>query len=375
MEIMDQQPHTFSPQRVQSLPQRAVEHTVPGGVTVYGFSYPLWHSNFHHLMVDNVFPVYATIAEDRAGRPFDARQVMLLWLPDFRLENRSEHVHRQLSCYKTLPAQTDSGELVHIPRLVVGSYGWTPMNNAAYYWAECRHVRHPRAPERVAQRLLEYGDLLLESAGVASRIDRSNSLAVSGGYILVLDRRRDRRILNVDQLMATLKSTFATTGVKVYPTPVYMEDLTLVEQIRVAAGARAVIAPHGAHWAHMLFMRPGTVVIDIEMMFCEGRHAPQIRALADIIGLLFRLYTPYRTEDVPGFDNSVMPQLYYAAEYTASPCMNKNWFNFSLNLDLQRVVDDLREALATQHNLAEGLYCDMLRRRRRKQSTSAAARK
>ena len=72
-----------------------------------------------------------------------------------------------------------------------------------------------------------------------------------------------RRLLNEEALLASL-SHF---GVKV----VELENLSVLEQIRVFKQAKAVVGPHGAGFTNIAFCAPNTTIIDI---FPESKKTP-----------------------------------------------------------------------------------------------------
>ena len=64
-----------------------------------------------------------------------------------------------------------------------------------------------------------------------------------------------RKIVNESELREVLRSRGFQT--------VYLEQLPLVEQIRLFAGAEAIVAAHGAGLTNLLFARPETAVLEI----------------------------------------------------------------------------------------------------------------
>jgi hypothetical protein len=68
-------------------------------------------------------------------------------------------------------------------------------------------------------------------------------------------RARHRRVVNEDEVSAYL----ADRGFEVH----VLEDYTLHEQIALFAEAKAVVGPHGAGHANMVFSPPGLVLVDL----------------------------------------------------------------------------------------------------------------
>jgi hypothetical protein len=93
---------------------------------------------------------------------------------------------------------------------------------------------------------------------------------------IYLKRRHNRRVANNDAVEALL----APQGfVSVYP-----EDLTQAEQIALFAGARFVVAPHGAGLANLLFCQAGTRVLEISP---DSEFRPFFWMIAEKLGLVY----------------------------------------------------------------------------------------
>jgi hypothetical protein len=67
--------------------------------------------------------------------------------------------------------------------------------------------------------------------------------------------------------------------------PVQLAGMPAADQVALFAGARRIVAPHGAGLANLLFCEPGTSVLELQM---EGYDAGCFRNLANTMGLVWR---------------------------------------------------------------------------------------
>jgi len=120
-----------------------------------------------------------------------------------------------------------------------------------------------------------------------------------------------RRILNEPELVGML----AVCGFR----SVVLEDLPLERQIQLFAGAEAVVAPHGAGLANLVFCRPGTKVIEL--------FPPNyVRIHYWLISNHVHLDYSYLVGEMPD-----QPDLPWdgAADFTVDPGQLKEWLNQS----------------------------------------------
>ena len=275
----------------------------------------------HHATVDHVFTLFATISRDQ-GTPWqvDRTRAAVLWVKcDKEVDPPKTTVLRYVAAFSDSMKNTP----FLAERVVVGVAGWTPMLNGAYQWHRLRHAKWPRPVHDVSSSLLAFGDFVARSNGAPSKLSYADSLAVAGGYILVVQRRENRRIVNADELLAALQRNFEN----VHGAVVVMEDYELRDHVRLFAGARAVIATHGAQWVHNLWMRPGAVVFDIESLMCDYPTGTMIRAVGDLLRTPVTIFTPTRAADMPAWTDAMTTGAYEAAAFHKSPCLEFWWSN------------------------------------------------
>lgn len=92
-------------------------------------------------------------------------------------------------------------------------------------------------------------ETLLPMGGALSPGERGRRLYISRAVA------RNRRVSNEDEIFAIL----AERGFE----HVLAEKLPFIEQVRMFAGAEAVVAPHGAGLANLVFCDPGTKVVEL----------------------------------------------------------------------------------------------------------------
>lgn len=78
----------------------------------------------------------------------------------------------------------------------------------------------------------------------------------TGEERIYIARRGTRRVIVNDAETGSLLSSHGFRQV-------FMEELTLREQIELMKGCRALVLPHGAGAIHMLFMPPGSLVVEL----------------------------------------------------------------------------------------------------------------
>ncbi|KAL2911767.1 Protein O-linked-mannose beta-1,4-N-acetylglucosaminyltransferase 2 [Polyrhizophydium stewartii] len=98
--------------------------------------------------------------------------------------------------------------------------------------------------------------------------------------IVIMSRRRNRLILNEDELANDLHRAF---GYEVKF--VRNEDMTFEEQILAMRRARVVLAMHGSILVMTMFCRRGTVVIEMYPFAVPGDHYTPYKTLANLNGM------------------------------------------------------------------------------------------
>ncbi len=92
---------------------------------------------------------------------------------------------------------------------------------------------------------------------IQSRIPRTDA------YIVIVKRTRKRMLLNHDEVVSDVESTFPFIPLKVYDDSKELKALTTLEVFTLFRNALIVIAPHGAALSNMVAMDSGTTVIEV----------------------------------------------------------------------------------------------------------------
>jgi hypothetical protein len=130
--------------------------------------------------------------------------------------------------------------------------------------------------------------------------------------ILFIDRKASR------QLTEASKAALGFLG-----PPVYLEDMTLAEQIQAFVDAHAVVAVHGTALFHLLWSQPKTKVIEI-------------RGGVEKNGIIFRSYAKFLSQDI-------------LQVYTT----NESWNDFHAEIQLtEENVQDIKEQITSSPSLA-----------------------
>jgi len=97
-----------------------------------------------------------------------------------------------------------------------------------------------------------------------------------GGKRLYIARRATRKVSNETEVLSTLsKYNFQL---------IYLEDHTIEEQVRMAAGAECIAGPHGAGMTSAMFMKPGSTLIEF---FSPIYINPCMTAVCDILRIRY----------------------------------------------------------------------------------------
>jgi hypothetical protein len=122
----------------------------------------------------------------------------------------------------------------------------------------------------------------------------------TGEWIVVLNRPGvgRREITNADQLITALLKTFpdhSNPYLRVWPKQ-YNFDENLYETARMARSIRLLIGVHGAGLSNSLFMRPGTILYEINPYGC--RHLSfNFHRWAEVFNLQHALWIPTQGEN------------------------------------------------------------------------------
>ena len=131
-------------------------------------------------------------------------------------------------------------------------------------------VFHPTMNNFMRRKILPYANSML---GMGERIFISRSKAVH------------RRILNEQELRPIL----AEYGFSI----VYLEDLTVDEQVSVFKFAKIVVSPHGAGLANLLYCDPGTKILEI----FSGLNKDEFFILSVSLGLEYSYLSGIRGDE------------------------------------------------------------------------------
>ena len=156
-------------------------------------------------------------------------------------------------------------------------------------------------PFRCKMELLEFcSDCLLEGINEptffkfrnamlnACSIDPTSSPSDNNNIVVVLrkpykrfggdsDRIFERVLTNDAELISALRSNFSTFNVK----PVYMEDLTLCQQVSVSSSASVFMGVHGAGMSHLWWTPKGATILEIMPEYKSSK--PSFEVLSNIL--------------------------------------------------------------------------------------------
>jgi capsular polysaccharide biosynthesis protein len=121
-------------------------------------------------------------------------------------------------------------------------------------------------------------------------------------FVVSRGKTRSRRVVNEAELLARLEPL----GFH----PVYLEDLSLVEQITLFARAEAIVASTGAGLVNLIHARPGTPVAILMPQECPDLVCRDIASFAELRSAIFYAQRhPPDTTDKIGCDITLDNQL------------------------------------------------------------------
>ncbi|KAJ1545302.1 Protein O-linked-mannose beta-1,4-N-acetylglucosaminyltransferase 2 [Cladochytrium tenue] len=169
----------------------------------------------------------------------------------------------------------------------------------------CRRLQIPLGEDEDNIRDLEPLPAALRDAGPDKEawyppLDRSIDF-VGTDLIILLSRRKNRLVLNEDELLARLGREF---GLEV--AIVRNEDHSFEEQIRLMRRARVVLAMHGSILIMTMFCRRGTVVVEMYPFAVPADNYTPYKTMAHLPGmdLVYRAWTNTHPEyNFPHDDN------------------------------------------------------------------------
>ena len=128
-------------------------------------------------------------------------------------------------------------------------------------------------------------------------------------YISRNKTSRPRKIVNEDVVLALCKEFGFET--------VYLEEMRLPDQILAFENASAVIGPHGAGFVHALFMKPGSLVV--ELFSPKYIHYTSFAPVSALGHRYFPLVGEYYSPDSPCGDDVVVQE--HILRHTLKTCL------------------------------------------------------
>lgn len=234
------------------------------------FVLPPVEGNYCHGMNDIIIPAYWRLHEHQARDNIDRSAVQFLLH-----RNKPEHSEglfpqylALMSAHPVLTLQTWNNskvKYVQFRELIAGSYGRSVHMNENYNYEPSRILNDlPFTPTQYAQNFVRFRSFLYNK--FLPREMLAEPIPADKGYILVTNRKGDRRVTNPEELHKALIDRFGPHVV--YPRVLYFEHLPLEQLARIMARARIVLAPHGAGISNVVYMRPGSVLIEMIPFMC-----------------------------------------------------------------------------------------------------------
>lgn len=136
---------------------------------------------------------------------------------------------------------------------------------------------------------------------IISRNTEKDSRKKSPYIYIERDKAPVRKILNSAELFECLE--------KYGFIKVYLEDLTVSEQISLFNNAKIIVSPHGAGLANLSYCQPKTKVLEL---YPEFFHEPGLRILSTVMGLDYNYLickSPVKEEENPVADDILVEDI------------------------------------------------------------------
>jgi hypothetical protein len=132
-------------------------------------------------------------------------------------------------------------------------------------------------------------------------LSRRTDAEFSGDWIVVVNRAGSgrREMTNTDELVAALLETFpdhSNPYLRVWPKQFDFND-DLYQSARIARSIRLLIGVHGAGLSNTIFMRPGTILYEINPRGCR-KLSFNFNRWATVFNLQHALWTPSQKDIV-----------------------------------------------------------------------------
>jgi hypothetical protein len=182
-----------------------------------------------------------------------------------------------------------------------------------YNYLTRKYCSYPMPTQHYRRAYLAYSEWILNNFHLPSKFEltknekelqlnqTSESMdEYSGEWIVVLNRvgHLRREITNSDELVQALLKTFpdhSNPYLRVWPKQFNFDD-NLYESVRMARSIRLLIGVHGAGLSNTLFMRPGTILYEINPYGCRELSF-NFRRWAEVFNLQHTLWIPSYGED------------------------------------------------------------------------------
>jgi len=168
----------------------------------------------------------------------------------------------------------------------------------AHHYSDRPVVFYPFPTVNYQRAYLAFSEWILHNFNLKSKFHSNDEF--NGEWIVVLNRagRGTREMVNPDELVQALLQAFPNQSdphLRVWPKQFNFND-NLYETARMARSIRLIIGVHGAGLSNTLFMRPGSILYEINPHGC--RHLSfNFRRWAEIFYLQHALWIPTKGEN------------------------------------------------------------------------------
>ncbi|CAG0923889.1 unnamed protein product [Notodromas monacha] len=234
---------------------------------------PFLPSNMAHTLLDDLIPLFFTYDELCFGDIYACIEKYRLVLLRAHA-NYAQHPHSPLyaafsrrSIWNLAHDEFDDGDYVCFSRAEVGLRKDVKYYDFASAAAEYEQPMDSSLEPEDTERFVKFIEKRLCELAPGSEVCTQATCAVdpNAAKVLVLNRQKTRRILNLDELVNLLEDMYADDGNAGRKTVelVSLETHSLIDLICKTKTAKMIIGVHGALMKLAFFLKPGTAVVEL----------------------------------------------------------------------------------------------------------------
>ncbi len=213
------------------------------------------------MLSDNIFRAHDNLEEQKVLAEKDLKDYLQRKI-DFaegHYKGEMRHLHLCLSKYPILFEKGAPYRFYRFKTLILG--GNIDNQRCIHNHASNYPDRFSGEPEASADQIHRWMDVARRRFAAYMGLSLEATPKPQKPYTIVLGRKENRTFL--PKTMTRLEFELSEREIIDYGGIVYLEDLSLQEQIRLFQRTDCIITPHGSGLSHLLWSKPGTKVLEV----------------------------------------------------------------------------------------------------------------